>query len=109
MQKEFRSRGIILMKNIDYINNTIPNSKTYYNADISLLTYKFKGLILTFNENDLMEYKIYGRIETEKIYKFLEDKIIVDTNIYRQYGEVTLVGQRIRNNQVVGYNLYYLN
>lgn len=244
MQKEFRSRGIRLMKNIDYINNDIPNSKTYYNADISLLdnpelqsyvnngtlkyfeyslletgeidnfnfhtdtsnipdviyknlseaqlkhlnkiplvfdenflnytvgyrvrdkkiviynyyfyptikkedrigikgvtdrakiqkytdsfieflnitdpetideiraffslTYKFKGLILTFNENDLVEYKIYGRIETEKIYKFIEDKISVDTNTYREYGEVILVGQRIRNTKVVGYNLYYL-
>lgn len=244
MQKEFRSRGIRLMKNIDYINNTIPNSKTYYNVDISLLdnpelqnhvnkgilkyfeysllesgeidnfnfhtdtsnipdviyknlseaqlkhlkkiplvfdenflnytvgyrvrdekiviynyyfyptikkgnrmgikgvtdrdktqkytdnfieflnitdpeamdeiktffslTYKFKGLVLTFNENDLIEYKIYVRIETEKIYKFLEDKILVDTNLYKKYGDVVLVGQRIRNNQVAGYNLYYL-
>lgn len=93
---------------INFLNITDSDVKDEIKAFFSL-TYKFKGLILTFNENNLVEYKIYGRIETEKIYKFLENKIIVDTNIYRKYGEVTLVGQRIRNNQVVGYNLYYLN
>lgn len=93
---------------IKFLNITDSDVKDEIKAFFSL-TYKFKGLIITFNENDLVEYKIYGRIETEKIYKFIEDKILVDTNVYRKYGEVTLVGQRIRNKQVVGYNIYYLS
>lgn len=76
---------------IDFLNITDPDAKAEIKEFFSL-TSKFKGLILTFNENSLVEYKIYGRIDTEKIYKFLEDKIIVDTNVYRKYGEVTIVG-----------------
>lgn len=73
------------------------------------MIYKFKGISIAFTINKLVEYKIYGRILSCDIYKFLSDKVEIDSDSLEKFGDVVLVAQRIRNKCVVGYNLYYLS
>lgn len=102
-------------KIIKYTNNfinyiKINNLETEHEvSNFFSLMYKFKGISISFSDDNQFEYKIYGKITTNSIYKFLKNKILIDTCIFKQYGEVVLVSQRIRNNEILGYNLYYLS
>lgn len=115
-EKGFGIKGItdsMIIK--EYINKFISNLG-FRNAETGLeirsfasLMYKFKGISIAFSENNPVEYKVYGRISTHDIYEYLRDKILFDFNLCEKYGDVVLVAQRINNDHVVGYNIYYLD
>lgn len=86
MKKEFRSRGIRLLKNIDYINNNIPNSKIYYNADIALLgNVKLQNYV----NKSILKYFEYSVLETDEIdnFNFHTDVDNIPEDIYENLSE----------------------
>ncbi len=99
---------------IQYINNFIE----YLGVDnaeakseiqnFSHLIYKFKGIGISVFNNCKIGYKIYGKIYSHDIYEYVSDKVSLGGEKYNKYGEVVLAAQRIDNELVSGYNLYYL-
>lgn len=124
MKKESRSRGIRLLKNIDYINNNIPNSKIYYNADIALLD---NVKLQNYVNKSMLKYFEYSVLETGEIdnFNFHTDVDNIPDDIYENLSEAQLkhikkiplvfdknflnytVGYRVRDDKIVIYNYYF--
>ena len=99
---------------IQYINNFIEylgidnaEAKSEIQS-FSHLIYKFKGIGISVFNNCKIGYKIYGKVYSYDIYEYVSYKVSLGVKQYNEYGEVALVAQRIDNELVSGYNLYYL-
>lgn len=69
---------------------------------------KLKGVSVHILDNQF-GYKLYGRIEQSLLTEFLKDTMGYELIRNDQYGEVVLIAQRIQNEEVKGYNIYYLS
>ena len=77
--------------------------------DFWFMIKKFKGISISLNTNNQIEYKIYARFDRESIYNFIKTKTSVDLSFSNKYEPLILVAQRIVGNKITGYNLYYIN
>lgn len=74
----------------------------------SRLLYKFKGISVSFDNAENVEYKLYGKIMPNKI-NLLSEYIPKLYSSEIDFNEVALTSLRIKNGTVTGYNLYYLS
>ena len=115
-ETRFGIKGIVDKNKIKEHMNSFVNKLNIQDIDTKLeiteffsKMIKFKGISISFSSNREIEYKIYARINTNEIQKFFEDKVAINIDKYKQYGEVALISQRIKNNQILGYNIYYVS
>ncbi|MGL5712730.1 MAG: hypothetical protein ACRCXT_10385 [Paraclostridium sp.] len=115
-ETRFGIKGIVDKNKIKEHMNSFVNKLDIQDIDTKLeiteffsKMIKFKGISISFSSNREIEYKIYARINTNEIQEFFEDKVAINIDKYKQYGEVALISQRIKNNQILGYNIYYVS
>lgn len=74
---------------------------------IASLAVKFKGIGITVNKFNIASYKLYFRFKDGDFKKLFGT--IYDYDKYKNlYGDIALLGLRIENNRIPGYNFYYL-
>lgn len=76
--------------------------------DFGKLIHKLKGVSIHIS-GERISYKLYGRIESNKLKSFLQAKM--DYNLDKNslfFGDVVLAAQRVQNGKIEGYNIYYL-
>lgn len=68
---------------------------------------KFKGVCISCFQ-DTMEYKLYGRVDANRFYDYMFQKMQFDGREYAKYGSIALTALRFTNAQLTGCNFYYL-
>lgn len=68
---------------------------------------KFKGVCISCFQNNI-EYKIYGRVNTDRFYNYMYQKMKFDGRDYAGYGSIVLTSLRFTGKQITGCNFYYL-
>lgn len=69
---------------------------------------KLKGVSVHITNANL-GYKLYGRVDVETLKSFFRECLDYELdNDFSLYGEIVLVAQRIEENKIPGYNIYFL-
>ena len=70
--------------------------------------YKFKGISIDLDYKSF-GYKIYGRLEADDFNDLIGESLYKDSVLLKREKPPILVAQRIKENKITGYNVYYLN
>lgn len=100
----------IITKKVDSFYEYIGLNKELYGdemKDFIESICKLKGVSIAYEMNK-KDYKIYCRMNMERLKKLLKKHMGYDLIDHDEYGPVVLVAQRIYDSAIVGYNLYYL-
>lgn len=113
-ENRYKIKGItqreVILNGCEKISEFIVGENAEYQkkiVDFANLLYKFKGISVHVS-NDNIAYKIYGRIEYDKLKPYLLEKFNYDIDQNFQYGRCVLVALRIAYNKIQGINIYFL-
>lgn len=93
---------------IDYFPLLSSQTKKELLQYFQLMT-KFKGISISIFNNGKVGYKLYSKAPTGQIYSYLYQHQQKDFSQYTHYGDVALIAQRLQENKIQGYNIYYLS
>lgn len=101
----------VIEKTLERFYRQVIPINSYNKQEIEMFSsfiYKFKGVSVSYIDGGV-NYKIYCRMEREKLQKLLKNSLDYNLDNENKYGPVVLVAQRIKNFNISGYNIYYLS